>query len=878
VSDVVVGIDLGTTNSCVAIPESVEVHRKDELVKEGRLLPVRGALVITDSLMATTTPSAVWVDVDGSVVVGALAKQKTKVSGEPRPALFFKRLMGIDQRVVAGHGEMSPEEASSHVLRYLKDLAGEVLGVEVTRAVVTVPAFFAMNAKQATAEAGALAGLEVVDTLLEPVAAALMYTRTTTLERPTTFLVYDLGGGTFDASVVVWTPDVGFEMKAFDGDTSLGGYDFDRAIVNQMIDELGGRYDLDLDLEGSASDAALFYRLLVYAEVAKQDLTRERQTTIVDNLSEDRAGTPMSILFAVTRPQFEEWIDDRIEKTLASAERALERAGVEPGRLDHIIMVGGSSEIPVVAQRLEERFGKTPQKIEPHLCVAVGAALKAATVPRHSEYLRLDRVPERTALESIDVTGEVREGAAVPSTAGATLRLTSDDGQTDMEETSGDGGGFLFEAVPLRPRGANEFTVRLRVDGSDVDSQRFVVEHTTTENAPLDDLDESGYVLPHDVSIETTTGLHLVAPVGTRLPSAQQALLQVADRRGQVRVRVYDGNQPIGEVVVRDLPRDLPIGAPVDVDLVFNRDWTVETTARVKTGATEAVAAANLEIPKIELPSWDELRATHQELTANWSEKMAVGRPIDVARDGPRITELLGEALDLINEGRGEAAQRSQVNDRLLETETLIKAIRPEADEGGLEPSWDEFESLLAKYADRIDTRGSELGEAAQAHRDAIPALRALGKNAYDAGDAGAWANVIENVKRRIDGLEPQGDTGPQPAIAYYLWGKQELTEMARTVRQTHDATQGEYADDVARFTQHIQDLDQQLEGVDLHNEDTARGRLQTICFQHIKPLNARINQWLTDVRGSGTPREGLPAPRTQTTGPSTAQATRSQK
>jgi molecular chaperone DnaK (HSP70) len=276
----VIGIDLGTTNSCVAIPESADIPDKEKLLAARRLVPAGGALVITNENKERTIPSAVWVGQDGKVVVGSRAKQMTKRDDVPPPAMFFKRAIGTDQQVTAGYQTMTPEEASAHVLRHLKGIAEDVLGSPVHRAIVTVPAFFETKAKNLTTEAGERAGLEVVETLLEPVAAALMYTRTRELADPMTFMVYDLGGGTFDDSIVTWDPDVGFENRSFDGNQYLGGYDFDWRIVKWMIaqPDLDG-YDLKLDRE-DPRDHAILYRLLSIAEAAKHDLSRDPEAPI----------------------------------------------------------------------------------------------------------------------------------------------------------------------------------------------------------------------------------------------------------------------------------------------------------------------------------------------------------------------------------------------------------------------------------------------------------------------------------------------------------------------------------------------------------------------------------------------------------------------
>ncbi|MGH4026829.1 MAG: Hsp70 family protein, partial [Pseudonocardiaceae bacterium] len=372
VGSITVGIDLGTTNSAVAVHADAELPGKQALIDSGRLRQVGKALVITDSYRSPTTPSAVWLDPSGTPLVGEMAKHKARMPGEPPPARFFKRAMGTDQVVTAGHAQLTAQQASAHVLRYLKDLAEDVLGVPVERAIVTVPAFFEMGAKNATTQAGAAAGLEVVETLIEPVAAALTYAydRGADMAESGTFLVYDLGGGTFDASVVSWSADGDFEHVSFDGDRFLGGFDFDNAVVSWICDQLPA-YDLALDLADEA-DRILFSRLLVDAETAKHELSRTPYTTFIMQGATDRAGTPMNINLPFQRRDFDRLIEGKVRGTLDCCDRALRHAAAEPGRLSDVVMVGGSSRIPLVTTLVEHHYGCHPLLIDPDLCVAVG--------------------------------------------------------------------------------------------------------------------------------------------------------------------------------------------------------------------------------------------------------------------------------------------------------------------------------------------------------------------------------------------------------------------------------------------------------------------------------------------------------------------------
>ncbi|MGH3784985.1 MAG: Hsp70 family protein [Pseudonocardiaceae bacterium] len=839
----VIGIDLGTTNSCVAVPESADIPRKEELLATRRLIPAGGALVITNQRKEKTTASAVWVDQDGTVVVGSRAKKMARRNDVPPPALFFKRAMGTDQQVTAGYRTMTPEEASAHVLAHLKAIAEEVLGEPVCRAIITVPAFFETKAKNLTTEAGERAGLEVVETLLEPVAAALMYTRTRELVDPTTFMVYDLGGGTFDDSIVRWDPDIGFENRSFDGNPYLGGYDFDWQIVKWMIAELDS-YDLDLEVE-DPRDQAIRSQLLSVAEVAKHDLSREPEAQIVETTISDRTGTPMNINLYLPREDFEQKIEEDLRGTLASCARALAKADVRAADLSGIVMVGGSSRIPFVRQLLADEYHQEPVVIDPDLCVAVGAALKAATVATRSSYLTVERPPATTSLTSIDVSGRVSPGEAIPSAGGVTVTLSSDDGAFRRQEITNADGGFLFTDVELREEAENGFTVQVLVGAQPVDSQKLVAVHDWDAGAR--DVIPEGDILAHDYSVAVQDGRSRIAKAGTKLPyRAATVNLETATQRGEVLIEFYERNRPVGKVVVPDLPPDLPIGSPVFVTLEFCKGWTISGSATIP--VANKTVPVEMQLPKMAVPSWSELRQDYRQIRASFQEMEGTAPPAELLRVGPQIDDLLRRAKHLMDEQHDPI----QTHAALSEARTLLEGMRlSEAKTTALYPPLSEFEAAideLNELVNRIEGRDSAKG--AQ-HRSGIEPLRAAGLAAYEAGIPVDWSNANETVRRRINAAQKdlgEGQGAPPPAPILQLMLAEELRELIDTINQANRTSAGRFASRFDQLTTDAEAVTDDVMSVDLSDERAASQRLIHLYHASVRPLRGRIDKTIREA------------------------------
>ena len=346
----IVGIDLGTTNSEVAFV----------LDGQPRVLTLNDDGIV---------PSFVGLDSEGGILVGREARNQYAAAPE-RTVASIKRKMGTDERVQMGTETYSPQEISAFILKALKARAEQELGRTVSKAVITVPAYFADAQRQATREAGEIAGLEVVRIINEPTAAALAYEPH--VEGNRKVLVYDLGGGTFDVSIVNIESGV-VEVLSSTGDTHLGGDDFDRLIVDRLVRHIEGELGVSV-----GEDRQLRARLLRAAEAAKIELSSAPYSRIEEDHIGEVRGRPRHLSFDLARVDFEEMIGEMLDRTMEAVTRALNDASMRPGDLDRVLLVGGSTRIPRVVELLKDRLGQEPHgEVDPDLCVVLGAAVQA---------------------------------------------------------------------------------------------------------------------------------------------------------------------------------------------------------------------------------------------------------------------------------------------------------------------------------------------------------------------------------------------------------------------------------------------------------------------------------------------------------------------
>jgi len=724
------GIDLGTTNSCIVLATE------------------DGPLVVRDEYNRATVPSVVYLDGSGKLIVGHNAK--ARMGSVPAPVATIKRKMGTDERVRLGERDHDAVEVSAMILKHLKAMGEKAGGETLDNVVVTVPAYFSHKQKQDTERAAEQAGFKQIVVLQEPVAAALAFC-VSAGDQPMIVLAYDLGGGTFDATVLERTPDNEIKVLACGGDPYLGGDDFDTLLAEQIRLLLKERnYAVTWDKVNNRDHAAKFQRLKVIAENCKIQLSTTPEAAIPNpNVFKDEEGTTVDLDEIITRQVLHALIDAKLERSIELTKKTLEESGLPIEKVTKLIMVGGSSYIPKIRQRLKETFGIEPELVDPETVVAMGAAIKAAAsfgrrITGKDVSVDLD-YPSRTNRPKVRINGRLSQAVT-----GWTVTLSRE--EYERSDRIEGRAGFRFDDVELRPGETNEIALAIADENG---AEALFAEISITHDPETRIMRTPEALVAKPISVRVVGGLEKQIESGARLPIKVKATFVTQDQSGSIRVPIYEGGIQIGEISLPDVPKTLPVGSEVDVEIEFKSDYRVAAVAHVRDTGQQVTADFN--IPPVEVLPAAEVMARLQKLRSRWDigiKAGAIGETSDLERTEKQIHDELSTPEPKL----------AKVAEDLSVLELIVASAEAEAHVlQAMRPSLPDLELRLTEVAKRAAEKGVKDGSTLEEFRVNCETVRQEARRHWQNRDVLGWRDVVSKTAAVERIAEPAFDIDKMP-------------------------------------------------------------------------------------------------------------------
>lgn len=858
-SELIIGIDLGTTNSCVAIGGHVPGCYQMEGLK--------GYSIIPDEFSCNFTPSVVYYtgDEENPYEIGDDAK--LRVDGSFPPVMFAKRHLGSEKKFqVDDNKYLTPLDVSAEILKFLKAKAEAKLGQKINRAVVTVPAYFDMPQRNLTKKAMELAGFIANDPryiILEPVAAALTYTQMVENEC-LNIMVYDLGGGTYDITILKKEHNH-VEVVSFGGDPAFGGWNFDRFIADHIVEQLKNKgYKLELNIEKSPSDNMRYTKLLLLAEDVKRELS-DKEVHRIRKLSyfKDQDGKPVNIDMKMARKDFETMIRERVNYTMELCRETLGKSGLSVEHIDKIIMVGGSSYIPLIQQRLEEEFKHQPEILEPDLAVAIGAAVHASSlnipIPGKNKNieLKLNNYPIVTDEKKTSLGGRVNTLSGEPLEDGYVTEVTNPVNMFKDSLKLEKGGAFYFD-LKLQENSENTFYLKVinPKGGTDIDKE-IKIRHSSDEEEP--DPDEGSKIsavkvqLPKTIYIKGEEGLKReFAREGIDLPYEEKKSFSIV-KEGHISdnkllnldIEIIEENKSLGMLTVKDIPgKDIDSGDPCDVTIKITADNKIIFNAFLPTVNREGTALFKPSVDYI--MSKDKLADELKRLDFEWKGLQARISKDKLAEYGIPIERLFTRAREAL---RGLGADTTEATRMVTDITRVLREIKPVE----LRPGREEFKKMCEWVRESIKDAESRNDQVKEANLGrSLDAVIADAEDAYQKNDQSklsAACNQGHALKQRTDAFihPPQERHVTAEDIRMII---SELKQLSDAIKWRLNERKAENHPDYPKWAETLKELESKVEEkrktISYGDQESLRRDFQDLCNLmegRLRPLREEVFQ-----------------------------------